>query len=384
MRGIKEVWNSICRIDKKIIQKIYSLIASCLILVAIVSAGFMSCTPNFNADMVASRIDNSDRNRDRDDDDDEDDGEKCLGHETCEEICEEIYDSGRDQVACQEEGINKVSRMDKVYALLEKGTSRDFEKIFPDEDGVDLGDLEDYLEVGISGVERLINDDDSSDPWENTITARADFLKWIIDERDVAEVLNGLDDSGGHLILEELLDKMAMIENAPTTCITGTGNALVAATVCDSATSNNTNNYSVNGREINVCTDKSGDSVAEINDLDTGSDEELYKALSCPYSGLSSSGNYNVFSYASRQQNNVLFEMAYELLDSICKEVEEVDHQTACRKALLCWTGASISSSAARDDFFDEYVREYRDDLEKERGGANFDECEPSGFTEFF
>ena len=378
MRGIKKIWNIICGMDKKLIQKICSMIASGLVLATIVSAGFMSCTPNFDTDSVSSRIDNGDRDRDDDDDDDdEDDGEKCLGHETCEEICEDIYDSGRDQVACQEEGINKVSRMDEVYSLLKKGTSRDFEKIFPDEDGVELDDLEDYLEVGISGVENLIED-----TWyRSNGEGLKNVLKWIIDEQDVAEILNGLDDSGGHLILEELLDKALL--KASGICIPS--GVSIADNVC-TANDNVSNNYNLNdsgsNAYIQVCYG-TGTTVKSLNQLATNSDKMLYKALSCTYDTLSSNAtDQNVFSYASRQGNNVLFEMAYELLDSICKEVDEVNHQMACRKALFCWTGAQTEATA-NSDFFDEYVREYRDDLEK-NGGAHYDECEPSGFSDFF
>ena len=376
MRGIKAIWNGICRMDKKIIQKICSLIASCLILVAIVSAGFMSCTPNFDADLVSSRIDNGDRNNDRDDDDDdEDDGERCANRETCEEICEEIYDSGGDQVACQDEGINKVSRMDKVHTLLEKGTSRDFEKIFPDEDGVELDDLEDYLEVGVSGVEKLIR---GTDGWNDS--ARINFLRWIIDERDVAEILNGLDDSGGHRLLEEVLDEVASsdcIEDESISC-------------ADNTNANNVDNYQLTSSTINICVSNNGGTSAtrETIDLDTAGDAELYNALSCVHSSLRANGNsQNVFSYASIRNNNVIFDMAYDLLNSICEEVDDgdPDHKRACRKALLCWTGIkSLEGDDPNDNFFRDYVSNHLDDLERDRGGSNYNQCEPRHFDDFF
>ena len=377
MQGIKKIWNIICGMDKKFIQKMSGLIFSCLILIGIVSAGFMSCVPNLNTDLVSSRIDNGDRDRDDDDDDDddddEDDGEKCLGHETCEDICEEIYDIGRDRVTCQEEGINKVNRMDEVYDLLEGGTSRDFEKIFPGEDGVELDDLEDYLEVGISGLEYLIEDQDG---WNN-LAKRTNFLKWIIDEEDVAEVLNGLDDSRGHRLLEELL---LTVVDSRDDCIDP--NPALDCTSNDEK--NHVEHYHLDtSANIHICTSNGDRSIV----LDAG-DSSVYNALACVHSALSVNGNrQNVFSYASIRNNDVIFNMAYDLLNSICEEVDgnEENHKIACRKALLCWTGITTLEGVDRDDnFFRDYVSNHLDGLEKDSGGSNYNQCAPRHFDDFF
>ena len=376
MQGIKKIWNIICGMDKKLIQKMSGLIFSCLVLVGIVSAGFMSCVPNLNTDLVSSRIDNGDRDRDDDDDDDddddEDDGEKCLGHETCETICERIYDIGRDQVACQEEGINKVSRMDKIYDLLEEGDSRDFEKIFPDEDGVELDDLEDYLEVGISGVEDLI-----ANSWNDG--KRFNFLRWIIDEKDVAEVLNGLDDNGGHSILEELLVEVRI-------------NGTCMGTIYDdcSSSTNHRGNFAVNtdsNKRIRICTTDPNNRLRDVI-FNTQGDAKVYNALACVHGELEANGrSQNVFSYASISNNNVIFDMAYDLLNSICEEVDgsEEDYKRACRKALFCWTGIeTLEGYDPNDDFFRDYVSNHRDDLERDSAGSSYNKCEQRHFNEFF
>ncbi len=380
MRGIKEVWNFICGADKKLIQKVFGILVSGFILTAIVSAGFMSCTPNFDVDSGSSRDSN---NNSDDDDDDEDDGEKCLGHETCEKICEKIYYAGRDQVDCQEEGRNKVGRLDEIYDLLKTGDSRDLEKIFPDEDGVELDDLEDYLNIGISGVEDLIDENSKGDDYWDDINKLGSVLKWIIDEEDVANVLNGLDDNGGHRILEELLDRMEVTKDGD--CISK--NSLACGT---SPTINHVNHYDYdsNSGQIEICTDNRDPTLKGSVDLVNGADIQLYDALSCVYNDLRANGkDQNVFSYASVKNNSIIFNMAYNLLNDICENVDDrdPDHQRACRKALLCWTGVqSEEGDDPNENFFREYVNDHRNDLEKDSGGSDYNQCQPRHFADFF
>ncbi|MGI9549103.1 MAG: hypothetical protein ACR2M7_03915, partial [Bdellovibrionales bacterium] len=129
------------------------------------------------------------RNRDRDrdsvlsrarDKSKKDRSPDCEGDDDCEDICSDIYSSRADKNDCEEKlSVNQVEQLEIVSEAFEDPDLDDLEEL-------DLEDVEVYLNISIEPLHKLIAK-------YNSREAR-DFLTWIAQNADAAEVLEDEDD----------------------------------------------------------------------------------------------------------------------------------------------------------------------------------------------
>ena len=123
----------------------------------------------------------------------------------------------------------------------------------------------------------------------------------------------------------------------------------------------------------------------------------LYDALSCFHPDIT---NHNIFSYTAKEENEHIFDLAFELLRDICDEVTE-SKKAGCVRALMCWTswqkacgvsnrgkdcndkGNHVSLNDGDRDLW-ERAEDHKSSLEKSSGGSNYNECSTGDFADFF
>ena len=356
--------------------KYFYFLCSLLISVSLIILGFTSCSGSNTIATSSSRRTSTSRNTSSSssDDKEKDDGEPCRDSDSCEDTCEKIYDVYDDIQECEDEGRDKVGRLDKVYKHLKSGDYSELEDISEEDNDVDMDDFEDYLEIGVSGwIKGFEVKTATGGGWWASGSSRTDgltnTLKWIIDKTNVAEVLQDRDNDGLD-VLEELLKALPQ---------GGTGknkeSYIGRAAVACSATTDKFKWFSTNtGNTLTYCDDAT--TGTDTINFNSSSNKDLYNALSVIYF---KTGN-NIFSHSVEEKDNggtVVFDMAYQLLDKVCSKVRGDTDQIVCRRAMFCWTHfLSSTEDDEYDDEYDELVTQYKQYLERSGSDhSDYDEC---------
>ncbi len=121
-------------------------------------------------------------------------GPTCEGDDDCEEICDDIYRSRRDQNDCEEFSVAQVERFEEIYEILEDPDEDDLQDIDVSEDG----DFDAFINISIEPLHKLVGKYSSREA--------KDFLAWIANNEDVAERLEDEDDD--YEVLDALLDEL--------------------------------------------------------------------------------------------------------------------------------------------------------------------------------
>ena len=395
--------------------KYFYFLCTLLISVSLIILGFTSCSGSNTIATSSSRRTSTSRNTSSSssDDKEKDDGDPCKGSDSCEETCDRIYGDYSEIQACEDEGRDKVGRLDKVFKHLKSGNYSELEDISEEDNDVDLDDFEEYLEIGVTGWTTLIQSwgapDKANDRGVNTLNNRGkltDTLKWIIDKTNVAEILQDIDN--GLDVLETLLMEFDQLVLPSEFNPTG-GNKnniyikddLQRYQNCDS---NDLHNYHTGQSSANVdklyilikspdnansiyCTGaNAGDRAingvtasrpanansVKIIEFDSDTDRRLYRGLAY----ISLSGD-NVFSYANDEGKDTILTMAYDLLNKACSDIDgDNDESIACKRSLFCWMDIKGLSNNNLDTW-----------VENQSGLDGFDiteDCNPEGFYEFF
>lgn len=394
MNTLKELITSTFNIYS--LRRFLFLFFVCAVGITFISSSFISCAPGIEDPLSTNNDDDDDdddRRDDDDDDDDDDEGEECKGNETCERVCEEIYEEFGEQRECMEKGDVKVAQMEKVHNLLvenfndEHELKRNLEKI-SEEDGVDRDDFGDYLEVGGTKWEEAIKDGlpgktkaSSRDGKQNRLIVT---LKWLIEDDDerAAKILSAED--AGDDILKALLSTLASYN--PSDCLSK------ETTKAPGDRNTRTELWKVNKDPDRLEIFYFSDSTAAKGVIDFGNstDRDLYNALSCHYEDnrgllLGLGSGRNVFSYAvhngEEDGNETLFGMAFELLDSICENVKrkDLDPKEACVRALMCYTAWKEDGEDPEDAGA---IWEMAEERDSNLGGSTI--CRAERFAKFF
>ncbi len=129
---------------------------------------------------------------DEEEEEEEDDEEdKCRDDEDCEDICDDLFKNSRDEKKCGKLTENEVKALDKIFEKFEDPDEDDLEDI--DED-----DLKEFLRVSIDPIIKEAKKYSRSEV--------EDFLIFLIDEEDVAELL--IDEDDDFELLEVLLENL--------------------------------------------------------------------------------------------------------------------------------------------------------------------------------
>lgn len=372
------------------LKRFLCLLFVCVMGVFFISSSFISCTPGVD-DRASVTGENGEEGTSRrrrsssDDDDDDDEGDECKGNETCERICEHIYEIYKEKIDCMGKGDVKVAKLEKIHDLLmenfdnEVDLKRNLDKI-SEEDDVDRDDFGDYLKIGGTKwqeeIEKgLLGKDDQlssapADKRKRLITV----LEWFItdDNQRAAKILSAEND--GNKILEALILTLYEAKENVATCISDS-TVSTPLTLDDST--------DLWGLDVSVL--KVGYAYQARRDIGEISlkrqNTNLYDALSCLYDEVGS-GNKSVFSESINKNNGTIFDMAFDLLNTVCEDLLNSDNNrnVACRKALFCWMAANGSSDLLDKDF----VENKKNQLEVSGGESNYKYCNADGFYEFF
>ena len=408
------------------------LLLSLVISLILISSAFMSCTDfsqqgsaNNPATTGSSGSSQSDGDGDGDGDDDDDneveqceddEGDLCKGNETCEEICESIYEEFEEKRLCMNRGDETVAKLEKVHDLLmgsKAGSSRaktrspskvenDLNKIGDDDDdddGVSIDDFKCYVQIGVTKwIEQI---EAGLGPETNTGDRRKrllETLKWLVeeDEQESAEILKD-DINEGDDVLEAIL--LTLAGGAPLDVVTthSTTHCIDGSYTDSSPTNAEDQDYNIwwfIGNDLKVYYHKNNNTRADEFELDTNQDKTLYNALSCMH-GLGTTEN--IFSYSAEEGNSHIFDLAFELLMNVCSDVQNPDKRKAgCARALICWTawqnacgsnkGASCTERPGDSDNEQlwNYAADHSDSLEGGEGDSNYNQCATKHFADFF
>ena len=403
----------------------------------VMMAFFGSCSPN-NTDTNPSTVnnpnsgdddDNEDDSRRRSSDDDEpegcddDEGDRCKGNESCEQICESIYDKWGAIRSCMDRGDETVAKLQAIHDILmgkkagktdadnrsASEVERELAKIKDDDDDedVDHDDLKCYLQIGyqkyISQIEKGLKPSDNTDNNGKRVNLIA-TLKWLVeDDKEAAEVMVNV--KAGDNILEALLLKLAEGPGdakpttfASTDCIDGNNYTQSIAESVIISGNIQRDIWWIDGNQIGIRYFKNSAGVNGLITLDSTEDKDLYNALSCFHAG--DINNQNIFVYATEEKNQHILDLAFDLLMNICNKVEDPSNKKAgCARALMCWSawqsecnvrgnhissGTCTSGEPEGNTQFWKELSDHESQLEKSSGGSNYDECEARRFADFF
>ena len=385
MNTLKELIIKICNIHS--LRHSLCLFFVCVMGIAFISSSFISCTPGFDdrASTNDGNNDDEDDRRDDDNDEDDDEGEKCRGSETCERICEHIYEEYSEARECMDMGDIKVGKLDKIHDLLMTDFSdvndlkRNLDNISEGEDDVDINDLEDYLKIG-------------GTKWRNAIERELgisgnggliEVLDWFIRDKEVAEILSEVND--GDNILEALLVTLSSkTQHNPGHCMT-TGNVAAPRDGAQPIGLWKLDNSIADEPKLQIGYFYNSGVVGEIR-LKNDIHAKLYDALSCLYSDIGA-GDNNIFSEAVNDENETIFNMAFNLLNKVCSDLHKnptFDEDVACRKALFCWTADKLGETNQPNGQFlgSDFVEGKESQLESDE--SNYNQCQAKHFAEFF
>jgi len=387
---LSKKWDSI----QKKLMRIFLLFV--FIIMVAINFSFISCAPNLDS-ASSTTTSPTNNNGESKEEDNRDNGDPCKGNVTCEEVCNTIYKTRYEQTSCFLKGDKQVGRLEKIYNLLFFAEKKHF---FIEQDldnivlgrSVDVRDLEDYLEIGstlwIEEIENLPNSND------NSRKILLSVLKWIGENKSVTEAISNVND--GDNILENLLVKLLNSHsNSADKNHLGCKLAQLKGGVPDCNWHNNhfvgskdTCLWHMNKKDLQIKYYSLENSPSIINLSFRSPQAEMYRALSCQHEEINSR---NIFTIASRNNNQVLFGMAFELLGRVCNNISTNTYrQIACKKALMCFTAwretnggdiGNLSPEELRGNYWD-IVSEYRENLEGKQ--FNYNHCTAEAFGELF
>lgn len=412
---------------------------------------------------ASTNSDSDDDDEDEDDEDDEDDpddceensGDPCKDDHYCSATCENIYKgSQRATRSCKDRGDKTVDFLQEVHDRLmgdDAGRPKfkdrspsdireDLEAITDDDDDVGHDELKCYLQIGsgkyIDWLKAGLTDDSvSSDTEKDQAGDRLkETLRWIVEDQETANVLADL--NSGSEILQALLETLAgYYDNSGSTdkgdkradsrCIADDGyyhnrpqtpyDQDRDGTV-DDVPKNNNIHKKRNQAELDQALwwfkngdlkiwyqseDNNGNDIGKEGEIEIReSDKNLFSALSCFHK--IDSDDHNIFSYSAQEDNDKIFEMAFNLLIESCEETDL--KKEACARSLMCWSSWQLScfnkgqprhagyecaeAAEHRSDSNNTSnlwsdIEDYEDELEKD-GSSNYNNCTAKGFYSFF
>ncbi len=269
-----------------------------------------------------------DSDEEDDDDDDDDDEDACYDHDTCEEVCRQIYPLSWSE--CNDEDQDTVSNWERVWRRLNAKTTDLKSQL----DRIEESDLEEYLDVGIDGwLDEIEPGDASGEDGNNRKVGYSETdakaaLKWILDSEEVASILE--DTSGGKEILRALIIK-AEKGDCGTDCMLRETNY-----------PGKTEHISIKGpSDLDACRPSGGIG------LHSGSTSTSFVTLQftgslCLFRNLSHTNlvdGEDIFTAAADENNDPLFRLSYSVLDDICEgdlKKDSTENKIMCRKSLMC------------------------------------------------
>ena len=437
------------------------LFVTFVFIVVFLFFSFGSCTDfastldsNLNNQGNSSRSNSSDDDDDDDDDRDdpedceENEGDPCRDNESCEQVCESIYEEWVSIRSCISRGDETVGDMEKVHNLLmgKKAGIKDKEVVRTasiikkdlakfsndddddddDERDVDNDDLKCYLQIGsdkyIQQIERGFLPKGSTD----TNTKRdnlVEVLRWLVTDQESAEVLQDI--NAGDNILKTLLETLesyikTVYDNTEKSNVLGAYRCIDRSGYYDNrpqtpSGNNNLKDQHIHNRKDQADLDQAiwwirndnlkvrynnGSEGTENNNTIELSDHDLFGALSCFHK--IDNDDYNIFTYSAKEDNEIIFKLAFDLLERSCRKAG--NQQAGCFRSLICWSSWQQScfgkGSANQGGFECTQSKGHTEDRIntkklwsmvsdfsddlEKESSSDYDDCTAKGFYDFF
>ncbi len=288
-------------------------------------SAFLVISCNFPSVPLPSVVDGGD------DDDDEPVVRSCASRDSCEDICDDIFDSTSERFQCYDMSYREVSTLAKVADVL-----LDDDIDLNDLEDIDSDDLRSYVEIGSATLVKIAEGEGvgyNDEAWGDTRAARKDnsevILQWIAENEDVSEVF---------VESEDMLDFGIELFNS-----IGATLANVAAFERDKFCSNDATCLKLTdvvNRGISVEVKNSEQGVF-LRDLDLGSDElwgqAWYQFMEAEPENF---GTDRFMSYAIDEENDQAIQYGHSILVELCKNMTDENEDEVevkqCLQATYC------------------------------------------------
>ena len=310
----------------------------------VLSSGFVSCSSS-NTGLNSGR-DGADL-----DDDDDEGYVDCKTREECEDVCRVIYDESWE--ACNRKEMETVGQLQRVYLRLRQTRVKRsrLNTISEERDGIKLKHFEEYLNIGVDGWIKQIEGYETKEGIEvpsYTPEQAQEVIRWFADEENVAEVL--WDISETTRVLETLL-RAAVTAGSngqiqPKSCFWKTTAGTVGAGV---AYGTNPKVQFESSSRADIVIKEEADSNPPIElRINNAKYEDLYDLLSCSGVNGDTGSRSDIFSVAESENNAHLFNVAFRLLNQVCRNSILAGHdkeEEICRRAMMCVLAIQYMSS---------------------------------------
>ena len=179
-----------------------------------------SCSPP-ETKQASTSTDNDNNDDEENDDDDTPKVRDCASRDSCEDICDDIFDSTSEKFKCYELSYSQVNTLTEVADVLLDDTVD-----FSDLEDLNSSDVASYINIGSNTLIKIAEGDevgDGNEAWDNTGANNCDrcavnskaILQWIAENEDIAETI--LENADMIDFGIELFIKLAAVASAPFT-----------------------------------------------------------------------------------------------------------------------------------------------------------------------
>ena len=287
-------------------------------------SGFISCSDSAEADLDS-------REGSGLSEEEEEDFARCRGEDVCEDVCKTIYHESWK--ACSRAGSETVGNIQRIYSRLKTTRMKRarLNEISNERDGMTIDHFKEYLDIGVDGwikqIEGYATKEGPDAGPSYDLSQAQDVISWLAEEEEIAEVL--LDVEDGSKVLEALMIKAN--DGVALDCF-WKGTSQVIATLAGPP-----NIEFKEESSYGIVIENSAHPNDSIKIKINGSKyQDLYELLSCTH--VDSSGK-DIFSVAAYEDNEALFNVAFNLLDKVCKDSVLSGHdkeEDICRRAMMC------------------------------------------------
>lgn len=312
----------------------YFLLIFCLFI--FLCSGFVSCS-----DPNEGNLDS--RENEGLSEEEEEDFAKCRGDDICEDVCKTIYNESWKE--CSRAGSEKVGNIQRIYSRLKQTRVKRsrLDEISDERDGMTIDHFKEYLEIGVDGWIKQIegySTKEGPDSMSYSAHQAQEVIRWLAREDEISEVL--LEVNNGSKVLETLLN--ATKPGVPTNPTT--------EPLCFWRDDPLNNDKLARFNSGTIVTWFGAESAYDITIEQVGSSDnrikikidgskyrDLYDLLSCTNVDGSGEEKSDIFSVAAYEDNEALFNVAFNLLDEVCRDSVLTGHdkeEDICRRAMLC------------------------------------------------
>ena len=306
-----------------------------------------SCSPP-ETKQASTSTDNDNNDDEENDDDDTPKVRDCASRDSCEDICDDIFDSTSEKFKCYELSYSQVNTLTEVADVLLDDTVD-----FSDLEDLNSSDVASYINIGSNTLIKIAEGDevgDGDEKWDNDGTdGNCDnnkcqenskkILQWIAENEDIAEtILENADMIDFGIELFNNINRTTEVYGAGTFGATGTAGFRIVA------------NALVNGGTS--ITSTSGSTIILSNlDNDKKWGAVIRNFVQFPIEGTTTETD-QFMDRAIDEDNEFAVEYGHKVLVETCKNLTDEDEDEV--EVKQCLQAAYCEYKKSNDDIFDD------------------------------